>query len=87
VQVASVDRKTTRAEAPKPSDRFSVRLGPYATRKAAETARNRLARAGYRARVVGQALMLGDFAARGSADKMAKGLRAKGYKPTVIAAR
>jgi D-alanyl-D-alanine carboxypeptidase (penicillin-binding protein 5/6) len=87
VRVASVDRKTTRAAAPKPKDRFSVRLGPYGTRKAAETARNRLAKAGYRARVVGQALMLGDFAARTSADKLAKGLRAKGYRPTIVAAR
>jgi D-alanyl-D-alanine carboxypeptidase len=85
VHVASVDRKTTRAASTKPKDHFCVRLGPYSSRKAAETARNRLAKAGYRARVVGQVLMLGDFAARGSADKLAKGLRAKGYRPTIVA--
>jgi D-alanyl-D-alanine carboxypeptidase len=87
VKVASIDRKATGVASAKPKDRFCVRLGPYSSRKAAETARNRLAKAGYRARVVGQALMLGDFAARGSADKLAKGLRAKGYRPTIVAAR
>lgn len=97
VQIASVDRKATLRATPraaltaapraKTSDRFSVRLGPYPTRKAAEAARNRLAKSGYRARVVGQALMVGDFTGRGSADKTLKTLRAKGYRPTIVAAR
>jgi cell division septation protein DedD len=91
VQVASIDRKATRAtttgRTAEAKGRFCVRLGPYASRKAAETARNRLAKAGYRARVVGQALMLGDFAERSGADKLAKGLRGKGYRPMVTAAR
>jgi serine-type D-Ala-D-Ala carboxypeptidase (penicillin-binding protein 5/6) len=89
-QVASVDRKTTIRSAPRASktaDRFSVRLGPYPTRKAAEAARNRLAKSGYRARVVGQALMIGDYAGRPSADTAAKKLRAKGYRPMIVAAR
>jgi D-alanyl-D-alanine carboxypeptidase (penicillin-binding protein 5/6) len=90
-RVASIDRKASLRAAPARADkaggRFAVRLGPYSTRKAAESARNRLAKGGYRARIVGQALMIGDFSARGAADKTARNLRVKGYRPTIVAAR
>jgi D-alanyl-D-alanine carboxypeptidase (penicillin-binding protein 5/6) len=89
VHLASVDRRTTRTvssgkrEASTTS--FAVRLGPYGSRRAAETARNRLARSGYRGRVVGQTLMVGEYGSRDGADRVAKGLRAKGYHPTIAA--
>jgi D-alanyl-D-alanine carboxypeptidase len=85
VRVASVDRKTTR-EVPTRSasaDRYVVRLGPYPSRVAAESARNRLARSGFRSRVAGQAVLVGEFQSRTSADRLAKRLRAKGYHPTI----
>jgi D-alanyl-D-alanine carboxypeptidase len=81
VQVASTGARVVSV------DRYTVRLGPYARRKDAEVSRNRLAKVGYRGRVVGQVVMLGEFSSRGSADKLAKGLRAKGYHPTIVAAR
>jgi cell division protein FtsN len=64
-----------------------VRLGPYQTRREAESAKSRLAKRGYRARVVGQALMLGEFPSRNGADRFAKGLKSKGYRPTIVGAR
>ena len=67
--------------------RYAVRLGPYSTRRAAETARDRLARSGYRAQVVGQALVVGSAGERARADQLASGLRLKGYRPTIVAAR
>jgi cell division protein FtsN len=85
VQVASVDRRKSPAK--KQSSALTVRLGPYPSRKAAETARNRLAKSGYRGRVVGQTVMVGTYSSRASADKVAKGLRGKGYRPSVVAAR
>jgi D-alanyl-D-alanine carboxypeptidase (penicillin-binding protein 5/6) len=81
-RVASVDRKATPS-----ANRYTVRLGPYATRREAQTAQSRLARRGYRARVVGQVLMVGGPSTRAGADRLAKGLRAKGYRPTIVAAR
>lgn len=87
VHVASVDPKKRTAPSAKAKTRFWVRLGPYSSRKAAEAARGRLAKAGYRPRVVGQALVLGDFTARSSAERLARGLRGKGYRPLVVAAR
>jgi D-alanyl-D-alanine carboxypeptidase (penicillin-binding protein 5/6) len=91
VHVASVDRRSTRAAGTtsrRPSvDRYTVRLGPYETRRAAESAKSRLAKRGYRARVVGQALMLGEFSSRDGADRFAKGLKSKGYRPTIVGAR
>jgi D-alanyl-D-alanine carboxypeptidase len=68
-------------------DRYTVRLGPYSTRREAEAARSRLAKRGYRARVVGQALMLGEFESRSGADRLAKGLKSKGYRPTIVSSR
>ncbi|MGH7895903.1 MAG: SPOR domain-containing protein, partial [Candidatus Binatia bacterium] len=67
--------------------RYTVRLGPYASRREAESARNRLARKGYRGRVVGQALLMGEFPSRERADRLVKGLRLKGYHPTIVARR
>jgi D-alanyl-D-alanine carboxypeptidase len=91
VQVASVDRKkkATPATTKKSSDGgdLTVRLGPYPSRKATEAARNRLAKSGYRGRVVGQVVMIGSYPSRAGADKVAKGLRVKGYHPTIVAAR
>jgi D-alanyl-D-alanine carboxypeptidase (penicillin-binding protein 5/6) len=89
VHLASVDRRTTRTvssgKREASTTRFAVRLGPYGSRSAAETARNRLARSGYRGRVVGQTLMVGEYGSRDGADRVAKGLRAKGYHPTIAA--
>jgi len=88
VHLASVDRKTTRTVSSgkrvASSDSFAVRLGPYPNRKSAEAARNRLAKAGVRGRVVGQALMVGEYPTRTGADKVAKNLKAKGYSPTIV---
>jgi len=92
VHLASVDRKTTRTTSRTvssgkrvaPSDSFAVRLGPYPSRKSAEAARNRLAKSGVRGRVVGQAVMIGEYPSRTGADKVAKGLRSKGYSPTIV---
>jgi D-alanyl-D-alanine carboxypeptidase (penicillin-binding protein 5/6) len=91
VHIASVDRRGTRgagATRSRPSvDRFTVRLGPYETHREAENAKSRLAKRGYRARIVGQALMLGEFPSRNGADRFAKGLKSKGYRPTIVGAR
>jgi D-alanyl-D-alanine carboxypeptidase len=91
VHIASVDRRSTRgagATRARPSaDRFTVRLGPYETHREAENAKSRLAKRGYRARIVGQALMLGEFPSRNGADRFAKGLKSKGYRPTIVGAR
>jgi D-alanyl-D-alanine carboxypeptidase len=91
VHMASVDRKGTHTVSTGTrsvsAETLSVRLGPYAKRREAESARDRLARQGYRGRVVGQVVLLGQFSSRSSADKLAKGLRAKGYRPTIVAAR
>ena len=92
VHLASVDRRTTRTTSRTVSsgkrvascDSFAVRLGPYPSRKSAETARNRLAKSGFRGRVVGQAVMVGEYPSRAGADKIAKGLRSKGYSPTIV---
>lgn len=89
VHMASIDRKGTHTVSSgkrmATSDRFTVRLGPYSTRRAAETARNRLAKSGYRGRVAGQAVIVGEYSSRDDADRAAKGLRAKGYRPTIAA--
>jgi hypothetical protein len=37
--------------------------------------------------VVGQVVMIGSYPSRAGADKVAKGLRVKGYHPTIVAAR
>ena len=92
VHLASVDRKTTRTTSRTvssgkrvaSSDSFAVRLGPYPNRKSAEAARDRLAKSGVRGRVVGQAVMVGQYPSRAGADKIAKGLRSKGYSPTIV---
>jgi D-alanyl-D-alanine carboxypeptidase (penicillin-binding protein 5/6) len=92
VHLASVDRKTTRTTSRTvssgkrvaSSDSFAVRLGPYSNRKSAEAARNRLAKSGVRGRVVGQTVMVGEYPSRSGADKVAKGLRSKGYSPTIV---
>jgi D-alanyl-D-alanine carboxypeptidase len=88
VHIANVDKSYRGSLADDDGDgqrHYTVRLGPYASRKEAEAARARLAKRGYRARVVGQAVMMGEFTSRGGADKMAKGLRAKGFRPTIAA--
>jgi D-alanyl-D-alanine carboxypeptidase (penicillin-binding protein 5/6) len=91
VHIASVDRRSTRGTTDigrrSGADRYVVRLGPFETRRAADSAKSRLAKRGYRARVVGQALMLGEFSSRSGADRFAKGLASKGYRPTIVVAR
>lgn len=91
-QTASVDRKHTfrppvAEESDEQARRYTVRLGPYATRRDAEAARNRLAKRGYRGRVVGQAVMMGEFPSRAGADRLAKALRVRGYRPLIALAR
>jgi D-alanyl-D-alanine carboxypeptidase/cell division protein FtsN len=71
----------------KDSQKYTVRLGPYRNRKAADTARADLSRLGYEARVVGQSLQLGNFADRGRADKLASRLRTTGHPATSTALR
>jgi cell division septation protein DedD len=90
VHLAAVDRKGTRTVSPGKrvaarDEGFVVRLGPYPSRRNAEAARDRLAKSGYRGRVVGQTIMVGQFPTRSSADRLAKGLRSKGYRPTIVA--
>ena len=89
VHLANVDRKRTRTvstgKRPSAGEGFAVRLGPYSSRKSAEAARNRLAKSGHRGRVVGQTIMVGAYPTRSGADKVAKSLRAKGYRPTIVA--
>jgi D-alanyl-D-alanine carboxypeptidase len=88
VRVASIDRRSHGESSRRPSvDRYTVRLGPYETRREAEAAKSRLAKRGYRARIVGQALMMGEFSSRDGADHLARGLKAKGYRPTIVSAR
>lgn len=91
VHMASIDRKGTHTVSAgtrnAAAETLTVRLGPYAKRRDAESTRNRLARLGYRGRVVGQVVMLGQFSSRSGADRVVKGLRAKGYRPTIVAAR
>ena len=86
--MASVDRKGTRTVSPggrvAARDAYVVRLGPYKSRREADAARNRIAKSGFRGRVVGQAIVVGEFTSRGSADRLAKGLRTKGYRPTIV---
>jgi D-alanyl-D-alanine carboxypeptidase (penicillin-binding protein 5/6) len=87
VHIASA-KSLRQTSAGRPSvDRYTVRLGPYSTRRQAEAARSRLAKRGYRARVVGQALILGEYANRSGADRLAKGLKSKGYRPTIVSTR
>jgi D-alanyl-D-alanine carboxypeptidase len=88
VHIASAKSLRETSTGRRPSvDRYTVRLGPYSTRREAEAARSRLAKRGYRARVVGQALIVGEYANRSGADRLAKGLKSKGYRPTIVSAR
>lgn len=92
VHVASrgTTRKTTtpaKKVVPTTTRQYQVRLGPYQTRRSAESARERLARKGYQGRVVGQAVMVGEAQSRERAERLAKGLRVKGYRPTIVGAR
>jgi D-alanyl-D-alanine carboxypeptidase len=88
VHVASVGKSgSSSSDAGGTNTQYTVRLGPYATRRAAETARTKLACSGYHGRVVGQALIVGEFPSRQGADHLASGLRVKGYHPTIVARR
>jgi D-alanyl-D-alanine carboxypeptidase (penicillin-binding protein 5/6) len=84
VHVASVSRKATAGDR---ATSYTVRLGPYPSRKEAQAAQTRLARAGHQGRVVGQAIMLGERSTRERADKLAGTLKRKGYRPTIVGAR
>jgi len=61
-----------------------VRVGPYATRAAAQNARARLARRGYRASLAGRTLQVGSFSSSARAEHVATRLRAGGYQSTVV---
>ena len=88
VHLASVERPGAKPESTGDvAERYTVRLGPYASHREATKAQRGLASKGYRARVVGQALLLGDFSSRNRADRLAKNLQLKGYHPTIVAAR
>jgi D-alanyl-D-alanine carboxypeptidase (penicillin-binding protein 5/6) len=88
VHVASVSRRgSRRTVSDAPTSSYNVRLGPFSTRKEAEAARARLARSGFSGRVVGQAVMVGGKSTRSQADKIARGLKGKGYRPTIVAGR
>lgn len=67
--------------------RYTVQLGPYATRKTALTTRSRLAKRGYTTSLTGRGLRLGSFSSRRRAQRLATRLRATGYHATVVAMR
>jgi len=67
--------------------RYVLQLGPYRSRRTAETARARLANKGYAALVTGKALRIGRFENRKSAVRAAAKLRVSGYHPTIVALR
>jgi len=64
--------------------RYAVRLGPYASRSAAMSARARLARRGFAVVVSGRALHIGSFTNLSRAERVAGQLRKTGYSPTVV---
>jgi cell division protein FtsN len=64
--------------------RYAVRLGPYATRRAALATRARLARRGYTAVLAGRTLRIGSFSSAARAGRVAGRLRQSGYSPLVV---
>jgi D-alanyl-D-alanine carboxypeptidase len=66
---------------------YAVQLGPYATRRAAQATRARLARRGYTAMLAGRTLKLGSFSNETRARRLAGRLRLTGYRPVVVAVR
>jgi serine-type D-Ala-D-Ala carboxypeptidase (penicillin-binding protein 5/6) len=64
--------------------RYSVRLGPYTSRRQAIATRSKLARRGYTAVVTGRSLRLGSFSTASRAEKLATRLRLTGYNPVVV---
>ncbi len=80
------------AAAPRPEPRkpdrlwYAVQIGPYGSRRTAESTRSKLRRKGYSAWVAGRALRVGRFETRASAAKMAQRLKVSGYRPTTIVA-
>ncbi len=87
VRVAKRGAETEVADDARAAGKYTVQLGPYRDRKAVATARADLAKRGYEARVVGQTLELGTFAARSRADRLASQLRVSGHPATSAAAR
>jgi cell division protein FtsN len=64
--------------------RYTVRLGPYASRHTALATRSRLARRGYSAVLAGRSLSLGSFSTATKAEGLATRLRRTGYHPVVV---
>jgi D-alanyl-D-alanine carboxypeptidase len=69
-----------------PIGRYVVRLGPYRSRSVAKATRARLAQRGYSAQVSGRTVTLGAFASQARAEHLAKQLKTRGYRGTVILA-
>ncbi len=64
--------------------RYAVRLGPFASRRAALNTRARLARRGYTAVLAGRTLRVGSFSTASRAGRVAGRLRQSGYRPVVV---
>lgn len=64
--------------------RFTVRVGPYGSRAAALSARSRLGRRGFNARLAGRSLHVGSFSSTSRAERIATRLRQSGYPTTVV---
>ena len=64
--------------------RYAVRLGPYGSKNAALSARAKLARRGFNAKLAGRALHVGSFTSLSRAEHVAGQLRQTGYTPTVV---
>jgi D-alanyl-D-alanine carboxypeptidase (penicillin-binding protein 5/6) len=67
--------------------RFTVQLGPFGSKESALSARSKLAKRGYHARVVGKSLQVGAFTNKGRATRLASNLKRSGYRPVVVALR
>jgi D-alanyl-D-alanine carboxypeptidase (penicillin-binding protein 5/6) len=65
--------------------RYTVRLGPYASRRTASATRSRLAQRGYTAVLAGRTLRLGSFSSRSRAQRLATRLRRSGHRGVVVA--
>jgi D-alanyl-D-alanine carboxypeptidase (penicillin-binding protein 5/6) len=82
-----VDEAPDGARSRAPARRFTVQLGPYASRSTTLQNRARLARRGYTAEVAGRSLHVGRFTSHARARQLANRLRVSGYRPTIVALR
>jgi D-alanyl-D-alanine carboxypeptidase (penicillin-binding protein 5/6) len=79
------DDEPPQARSQRTAARYTVRLGPYASRRTASATRSRLAQRGYTAVLAGRTLRLGSFSTRSRAQRFASRLRRTGHRGVVIA--